>query len=217
MGADGIDLNPLLEQWPTLSMEWESLCTQGVFGLSPLLPSHKAFIGDLLRFLNTRVTLAKLESSHWLVHFRNCTMRVLTLLFEQEVFTVLDAETVPLQSLQILPLRSLKSGKKLRPGVLEKKQLLRQLATSHNRSNAEAMLQVMQSHKGYAAVVMNVSNGLYERAAIISLEQCRALCMSWDGASYSGLSVNIGVGLDCISERAANMRPVVDSPSLTYK
>ena len=213
MDAHGIDLNPLLEQWPTLSSEWESMCRQGVLGLRPLGPSHRACIGDFLRFLNTRVTLAKLESSHALVQLRNCTMRVLTLLFEQEVFTVLNAESVPLQHSQIHQLRSQRTGRKLRLGVLDKKLLLRKLACVHNQSAKETMLAVMQGHKGYAGVLQNVRNGMYERAGQGLLEQCRALSLHWDGATYSGLSVNIAVGLDCISEVAVHMRPVVDSPS----
>ena len=209
-----IDLRPLDTVYASLHEEWQAMQQQGVLGLGPLRAVGKAYLGDVMRFFEYRVfhSSPKLPMDHWMRHLRNAAMRVVAFSFEYAVFTSLSNETVPLQMLQIPEMRSTTTGRKLRPGVLDKRQWLRKLATAHSQGNAETILELLATHKGQAAVVMNFTNAMYEENARSLMQLCRALSMSWDGATYAGLSVNIAMGLCCVTAKAVHMRPVVETP-----
>ena len=62
-----------------------------------------------------------------------------------------------------------------------------------------------------ASVVRNVSNTLYMEEARRLLSAATSLSFSWDGATYSGMSVNVGMVVDCHTGIGAYIRPLVTS------
>lgn len=70
-------------------------------------------------------------------------------------------------------------------------------------------MDAITSSKGYAGVARNVRNRLYSRAAAKCMESATAISLSWDGATYGGLNVNIAMAVDCMRKRACYLRPGV--------
>ena len=172
-------------------------------------------LSDFLSFLQARVVRSSgaFDSSRWLVHLRNSTAKLVASMFELAVWNLLSNELGDEDKLQPHQLYSLKSGRKLRQGTLDKKHLIQKLADSHGGSH-ETILQTLSGFKGVNSVLMNVSNRIYQQAACASFAHCHTLSLSWDGACYAGHSVNISMALDCKTLNAAYMRPVVDTPLL---
>ena len=100
------------------------------------------------------------------------------------------------------------SGKrKVNSGRLKKLQMLR-LTLKRSGASNQVMNALMDGHDGLAAKVRNVANLEYQKLAAAAMGSASAVGLNWDGAMYGGLSVNIGMAVDCISLRAVHLQPI---------
>ena len=66
-----------------------------------------------------------------------------------------------------------------------------------------------EGHAGFSAKIQLVSNRLYFEASVRQQHGAKHISYSWGGASYGGLSVNIGHALDVHTLHACHLKPVV--------
>lgn len=203
-----LNLSALVHCCPELPGEWETLRScANVCGLSPWPASHAPQASDVLRFLAARMHYSPtMAPVHWMYQFRNSLLLVLTFAMELEVASCLATERNAHHTLNPMVVRSGRGWRQCRRGALSKLQILQKL--SHTGSNNTIAQTICESH-GYAAVARNVSNGLYNRLANSTLARSSSLSLSWDGATYSGLNVNIMMGLDCQKKVACHLKPGV--------
>ena len=76
---------------------------------------------------------------------------------------------------------------------------------------SETIIRTLSDKHGYAAVIRNVSNTLYSQATAKAFAQVRSVSLSWDGAGYAGLPVNVAFILDSQTGFAAHLGPKVSS------
>ena len=58
-------------------------------------------------------------------------------------------------------------------------------------------------------LLLNIKNQAYSRLAKNLMRNAMALSLSWDSATYSGLSVNVGFAMDCQTLSCCYMQPAV--------
>ena len=144
---------------------------------------------------------------HWLRAFRNQVLLVAAFALELVVAECLQQRCGDDRKGQIVELTG-KSGKRAcRRTSLSKLQLLRRLDGQDGSRNT--IMQAISGSREYASVVAKVECNLYSALAKETLGHAIALSFSWDGGGYSGLSVNIGMAIDCCTLAACHVRPGV--------
>lgn len=202
-----IDIGPLFQLYPLLAEEWDTLRSRALVGsLAQLLNDRRPLISDFLRFLEARLHYSE-EPAAWMVDLRSSVLMAITFAMELEIFSVLDAESVAPSNIRIHQLFGRSGMRKARRSAATKMQALQKASAQCGSKNT--IMDTLTDSKGYAAITRNVSNQLYERMAAQTLSDSCALSMSWDGATYGGLSVNIAMALDCDSLRCCHLKPGV--------
>ena len=88
-----------------------------------------------------------------------------------------------------------KSGnRRQRVGIAHKMGLLRKFSTIYGSNEIKA--RALNSHHGYAALVRNVQIVLYEESRKEAFSRTKHVHLNWDGGSYHGLDVNLGIATD---------------------
>ena len=204
-----IDLTGLCDVWPSLAHEWSLLHLAAAVPLQNYPGNHNVLLADFLCFLQERAARSEnCDPGHWLVTLRNTLSQILAQMFELHVWNLLVTATVKEEQIQIKELRHA-SGYRFRAGTFSKKQLLDRLEKAHGGSH-ETMLEILSEQRGMNAILQTVSNKMYDESAAGLFRSSLSVCLSWDGATYAGHSVNIGTALDCQHLFAAYMPPVVD-------
>ena len=66
----------------------------------------------------------------------------------------------------------------------------------------------MSGSAGYSIAIRNVHNNLYGNLQREAHKSTTSSALHWRGASYGGLSVNIGVAVDSFSHASAYLKPM---------
>ena len=75
--------------------------------------------------------------------------------------------------------------------------------------SSETIMKVMTQREGTAAIVQNVENNLSVEMNKQAMSKTTGAAVSWDEASYGGLTVNIGFAVDTDTLLAADFKPTV--------
>ena len=208
--VDGMtDLLQLLVAYAGLQGEWSSLRdAEQACRLPPWPHDGVVKLSDLLRFLEARVAATPdLPQPSWLLQFRNVVLVVAAFAFELAIAHRLDSDDCDADKQNVAVLRGKTDVRRCRRSSLAKLQLIRR--TRGQCGSANTVMDALAECHGYAALVRNVSNTLYSDLARESFADSRLISFGWDGASFSGLSVNIGMIIDCVTLRGCHVRPGV--------
>ena len=205
-----VDLTGLLVVYGQLPLEWAQLRDSGVsMPLAPFPSDAKVLVTDLLAFLEARVSNSEggLPAQHCLQQLRHGLLQVVVLLFE---IAIRDQVVDDLQFNFHATVYTGKTNKRqCRRGVMTKMQLLEKIQNVHG--SKEAILSALTGSAGYFVVYRNVLNRSYVTTQRALLESGTSYTLQWDGANYSGLSVNIGILTDIESKASTYLRPKVRS------
>ena len=204
------DLQLLSPLFPTLMEEWHQLSTSATTArLGPVPTGNRVLLGDMLVFAEARVNYSSLPDGHWVVLLRNGLLQIAAYCVEVRIHAILLAEEVPLSRLSVTPHYGKTGKRKARHGALTKLQWVEKVINQPGQS--ETILRTLSNVHGCAAVVRNVSNTLYSKATARAFEQSRSVSLSWDGAGYGGLPINVAYMVDCQTAFAAHLCPRVRS------
>ena len=207
--AGHVDVAALVDMFQELPHEWCAIRDSAhSCGLDPWPGDNYVAACQLLLFVEARYHYSKhIAPTHWLRDLRNSLLRVLAFSLELQVARVLEEERCDEAKLAPAELRGKSNLRLARRGLLPKIQLLQRLMKHHGSHNT--IMDTLTGAKGYSAVIRNCSNNLYTGLASGAFKHTTSLCLSHDGATYSGLNVNIGMALDCDSGFGAHVRPGV--------
>ena len=129
--------------------------------------------------------------------------------FEVAVFERLEAVDKTSRQSEIPTLAGVSGTRRCRRSTLTQAQWLDKLVNSSG--SKEVVMATLTARSSSASVVRNVTNTLYMEDDRKLLSAATSLSFSWDGATYSGLSVNVGMVVDCHTGFGAHIRPLVTS------
>lgn len=205
-----LDLSALCEHFEGLPQEWERLrFLNATCDISPWPHDDAPRVSDLLFFLEARVHFSPgLPSTHWLRQLSASVLLAMAFGMEVEVGHTLAQESRKPHNLAISLLMGRLQKRQCRKGAVSKLQLLQKVCEVHGSKNT--IMDVLTGSKGYIAVCRSVSNGMYVDLSRRTLEGAASLSLSWDAATYGGVSTNIAIAMDCFSENACYLKPGVD-------
>ena len=140
---------------------------------------------------------------------RTILLKALAYLFDIGMFHTIDAID-PGMSKKFAPTELLgPSGRRrCRRGFGTKRKYIDALMDEYGSFNVR-LNTLSSGHKGYASVIGSVRNRMYSLEAIRCHAGTTSAAFHWDGASYSGYSVNVCIAMDTATQHFSYVRPVV--------
>ena len=132
--------------------------------------------------------------------------KLVAFLVELRVAHLIESESGPKEVVRITGRLGASQRRQQRRCVLSKLQLLRSVANTNG--SQEAILRGMQSHHGIASQIYRTHNRLYTELQQARRMSSSAVAFHWDGGSYGGLNVNVGVLLDVWDEELSYIKPM---------
>ena len=207
-----LSLHSLVAVYPALSQEWNDIVLRAHHLGLPAFPANATTrLTDLFLFLEARSAYSPdLAPGHWLVSLRNSLLVVVVFCAEVAVCHQLEADRDLDASKRNVPTLYGRTGKRqARSSIITRMQWLRRVQDTPG--SAETVLRTLSGSVSYAAMIRNVSSRIYAEGASSLFRDSASLSLSWDGAGYSGLTVNVAFALNCNSGHAAHIRPQVGS------
>ena len=164
-------------------------------------------LADLVWFLSVRVYYSStpLTCKHWLVRFRNASVKTLSVFVELYVGRGLERDAHA--KLRETDLRARCGTRRQRMSTLKKSELITIKLEKYGAT--ETLLNGSERVCGLAARLRNASNALYLEATRSLVQRATCLAVNWDSSCHGGLGVNMGVIYDPIAEVACYMAPPV--------
>ena len=188
--------------------EWGDVRGSGLpRALAPLSIGGVVSLADLVWFLTVRVYYSStpLSRDHWLVRFRNASLRTTSVFVELYVGHVL--ERCASAKLREADLQARCGRRRQRMSTLKKSELIAIKLEKYGAT--ETLLNGSERVTGLAARMRTASNALYVCASQALLKTATCLAVNWDGSCHGGLAVNAGIVYDPIAALACYMAPQV--------
>ena len=203
-----VDLSGLAAVYPTWMDDWIAIRLDGGSRLEDCMRTQVVQLGSLLMFLEARVhhSSVPLPAGHWLVRFRNTTLKVVAFLLEVAIVDRLETSADSVAP--VVPDILGKSGvRRQRTTLVSKCRIIDKYIENFGSGNV-VVDTLVSGHKGYAGMLAALANDAYMGETSTTLQVCNLASCNWDGGSYGGFPVNAGYCSDTLSNFAAYFKPL---------
>ena len=140
--------------------------------------------------------------------------KLVAFLVEVRVADLIENDEASDELQRIRPLMGTSKKRMQRRSSLTKLQLLQKIQS--RLGSKEAILHGLTNTKGYAAAIYRTHNLLYSELQMERRKSATSLAFHWDGGSYDGLNVNVGVVMDTFSKELSYIKPMAPTIQNIY-
>ena len=206
-----IDLAQMAGVWASLPDEWETVRTLDTHVDLAAWGDGCRSVFDVVLFLDARILHSQVPPPFWIFAFRYACVSYVACGLELEMWdAVQDRQEIGANIVSDWYYGK-SDNKRCNASTLTKMKWLRQIVETDGCNNT--ILNVLSDgHCGYGAVVQQVRTNEYQEAVARQQFGTTLSAYSWDGASYSGFSVNVDHALDIRTRHGCHLKPLVHTP-----
>lgn len=197
---------------PDLQSDWDVVREHAPELALPRFDHRSVRLADWLFFLDTRCRWSEAQPDDFLCSMRAACLSVVSFLIEFQVLQEIATDDGK-ERLRVPSVLLTRAGKRRqRFAVLTKLDLIEKISGD---GSSNAVSDALSLTRGLSSLIASIENDSYTAMAAPHLSGSWSVALHWDQSTHGGHDINIGMVLDCNSDRGAYMRPAATSEEIT--